>query len=345
MDLEIKEVNDKQDWEGFLSKCKEKTFLQSYNWSDFNEKMGHKVFRLGVYRGKDLVATGLAIEIEARRGDFLFLPHGPNTPKDGRENREAILRCFLDKMREISKRRGLDFVRIAPLWERNKQNNEILKDFGFREAPIHIHPELTWELDISSSEREILMNMRKNTRYSVRKGERNKNVDIIKKQDMEGIEEFYRLYEITSKRHDFTPFSLEYLKKQFLSFSEDRQISVLLGKYKGETVAASVYVFWQGIGFYHHGASSLKYPKVPVSYSLMWNAIKEAKEKGCRRFNFWGVAPPDASKKHPWYGLSLFKRGFGGDYKLYVKTHDFVLSPKYWLNFLVETARRINRGV
>ncbi len=118
----------------------------------------------------------------------------------------------------------------------------------------------------------------------------------------------------------------------------------MLGKYNGEVVASGIFVFWGGVGFYHHGASSLKYPKIPVSYLLLWGAIKKAKEKGCEKFNFWGVVS-DEAKDHPWHGLSLFKKGFGGKNKEYIRTQDYVFNSKYWTSFVIESLRKIKRGL
>ena len=52
-----------------------------------------------------------------------------------------------------------------------------------------------------------------------------------------------------------------------------------------------------------------------------------------------------AKSRHPWAGLSLFKMGFGGYRKNYIKTQDFVLSSKYWLNFVIEKIRKHKRNL
>ena len=113
-------------------------------------------------------------------------------------------------------------------------------------------------------------------------------------------------------------------------------------------------VFWQNMGFYHHGASLSKYKNVPVSYLLQWEAIKEAKRKGCQIYNFWGIANEKSkiknqkskiNKKHPWWGLTLFKMGFGGYKKEYVRTQDLLLSSRYYLTYIFEKLRRIKRGL
>jgi len=387
--MEIKEIKNKEIWEGFLLKCEEKTFLDSWNWGEFNKMMGNKIWRLGIFRGLrpdlsplrgryqegeegDPLSVALVIKIQAKRGTFLFIPHGPNI-KSKLKNRASIYRSegeeedkvifayqnskllevLLNELKKIAKEENTNFIRIAPILERNKENEVIFKELGFREAPIHIHPELTWELNITPPENELLMGMRKTTRYLIRQARKNKDIEISKSQDLENIKVFNSLYQETANRHLFVPFSFEYLKNEFLAFKLDNQILIFFGKYKGEIISSAIIIFWQNIAFYHHGASSLKYPKIPVSYLLQWKAILEAKKRGCKLYNFWGIADVNSKfkiqnskfRKHPWAGLTLFKKGFGGYKKEYVQTQDFVISPKYWLTFIFEKLRKKRRGL
>lgn len=354
--MEVKTINKKQVWENFLGECKEKTFLESWNWGEFNKLTGSasggKIWRIGIYENDNLLSVALIIKIVARRGSFLFLPHGPAV-KDATERFSGILEVLLDELKKIAKEEKASFIRIAPIWERSEENIEVFKKLGFREAPIHIHPEATWELDIRPSEEELLMGMRKTTRYLIRQAQKNKEIKIIQSQKLENLEKFNQLYQKVAKRHHFSPFSLDYLKNELSAFKSDNQISIFLGKYKNEIISSGIFIFWSGICFYHHGASSLKYPKIPVSCLLQWEAIKEAKKGGCKIYNFWGIAPVSIinnqlsiiNKKHPWAGLTLFKMGFGGYKKEYVKTQDFPLSKKYWLTYILEKLRKVKRGL
>ena len=50
------EITNKEVWEEFLLKCEEKTFLQSWNWEEFQERnglpagrQGNKIWRLGIF--------------------------------------------------------------------------------------------------------------------------------------------------------------------------------------------------------------------------------------------------------------------------------------------------------
>jgi lipid II:glycine glycyltransferase (peptidoglycan interpeptide bridge formation enzyme) len=349
----IKELKDKNLWEEFLLDCEEKTFLQSWNWGEFCKKEGNKIWRFGIYNSEQLMGTAFFYKIQAKRGTFIFVPHGPNIKSKIKNQKSKILGILLEELKRIAKEEKCDFIRIAPILERNEENSKIFKDLGFKEAPIHIHPELTWELDITPSEDEILMKMRKTTRYLIKQVQKNGDVEIIQSANINDVEKFDKLNQQTVDRHHFVPFSLDYLKNEFLAFSPDSQISIFLGKYKEELVSSGIFVFWQGIAFYHHGASSLKYSRIPVSYLLLWEAIKEARSKGCKKFNFWGITEENWKLKignwkfgqHPWSGLTLFKMGFGGYKKEYVKTQDFPLSKKYYLTYLFEKMRKIKRGL
>jgi len=341
--MRIEEIKNKKIWEDFLRECQEKTFLQSWNWGEFQKRMGNKIWRLGVFENENLVSVALVLKICAKRGTFLFLPHGPIVKEFQNLNfKFQILKNLLKKLIEISKDEKVDFIRIAPIWERTKENLKIFKDLKFRKAPIHIHPELTWELDITLPEEELLMKMRKTTRYLIRQAQKKYKIEIFQKNDLEGIKIFNQLYKETAKRHHFVPFSFDYLKNEFLAFKDEDQIGIFLGKHQENIFSGGIFIFWQNLAFYHHGASIPS--KMPVSYLLLWEAIREAKRRNCRKFNFWGIAP-EAKKNHPWAGLTLFKKGFGGYKKEYIKTQDLPLNSKYWFSFLIEKIRKIRRGL
>jgi lipid II:glycine glycyltransferase (peptidoglycan interpeptide bridge formation enzyme) len=250
---------------------------------------------------------------------------------------------LLDLIKHLQTLGRADFIRIAPLWPRTKENKVLFKELGFREAPIHMHPEITWQLGLTSSEQDLLMQMRKTTRYLIRQSLKNKEIKIVQSKNPEDLKIFNQLYSTTASRHNFVPFSLDYLENEFQSFVNDDQIMIFLGKHRGEVLVSAIALFWQNIAFYHHGASVPS--KLPLSYGVQWSIIQEARKRGCTLYNFWGIADDQKPgfKNHPWWGLTLFKKGFGGYEKRYLKTQDFVLSPKYCLNFLVEKIRKIKR--
>ncbi|MEK7085119.1 MAG: peptidoglycan bridge formation glycyltransferase FemA/FemB family protein, partial [Patescibacteria group bacterium] len=249
---------------------------------------------------------------------------------------------LIRELKKIAKEENAVFIRIAPSEKKSEEGMGVLGALGLRPSPIHTHAELLWLLDLSPSEENLLKNMRKQTRYSIQKaGKDGVLVEISAKP--EDAERFYEIYETTAQEQKFHAFSREYIASEFKAFAGAGSVKFFFARYKGEIVSAAMIIFSKHEAFYHHGASLKKYPQLTASHLLQWEVIREARRRGCRIYNFWGISPPD-NRKHPWAGLSLFKRGFGGYAEEFISSHDLPLSYKYWLNFIVEKARKIRRG-
>ncbi len=345
--MELREITNKEEWESFLLQSAEKTFLQSWNWGDFNLAMGQKIWRLSAYDGGKLLALALVLKISAKRGTFLFIPHGPVITDDlNVKDKKEILELILVRLGDIAKEEKASFIRISPILYRTGENENIFIDLGFRESPMHASAyEATWKLDIYLPEDELLKNMRKTTRYLIKKISEDKDIVIEKSSDLKDIGIYQKLSREVSKKQKFIPFSDEFVKKEFEIFAKDNEAVFLFGKYKGEIAAGAVIIFWSGIAFYHQAASLGKFAKLSIPYLLQWEAIKEAKKRGCSVYDFWGFTDPERFPRHPWSGPTLFKMGFGGYKKEYVKTQDFIISNKYWINYIIEKLRKIKRGL
>ena len=325
--------------------CDRKTFLQSWYWGEFHKSLGNKIWRFGVFDGDVMVAAALTVKIYSKRGSFLLVPHGPVAKQQETSNKQQVLKVLLEKLKGLAKQEKIDFIRISPIAKRTEENTALFKNLAFRQGPLHYHPESSWKLDIAPSEDQLLANMRKTTRYLIKQAQNNKDVEIIKSTDVADMELFYKIHTPVAKIQKFVPFSLEYLEKEFVAFLPDNNISLFFVKYKGEYIATAFEIFWSGIGFYHHAALLPKYHKIPAAVLLQWEAIKEAKSRGCTVYDFWGYADPVKNPKHPYAGPTLFKMGFGGYKEEYVKTQDFIISQKYWINNIIEKARKIKRGL
>ena len=341
--MEIREIKNKEIWESFLSQCKDKTFLQSWNWGEFSELMNEKIWRFGIFENQELIAAAFTEKKIAKRGTFLLVPHGP-VVKDPL-NSLAVVKILTQKLKELASQEKTTFVRINPVLERNEQNTAIFKDLGFKQAPLQMHPEASWKLNIEPSEQELFAKMRKTTRYLIRQAQKNEKVTVLKSTDFKDIKLFSQFHNLVSERQNFIPFSLEYLEKEFSSFSKDNEVCLFFGYHDGKVAAGSFVIFWSGIGFYHHAISVPKFAKLSIPYLLLWEAIKEAKRRGCLVYDFWGFVDPKKQPRHPWAGPTLFKMGFGGAAKKYVETQDLVISKKYWLTYAFEKIRKLKRGL
>ena len=341
--MQIIEITDKFQWENFVHQNKESTFLQSWNWGEFNKNTGEKIWRLGVFDSGELLAVMLVIKVNAKRGSFLFVPQGPILIESRILNFEfGILEKLFDYLKDLGEKEKVGFVRISPILENSEENLEIFKQAGFKNAPIHMmHPELTWILDITKNEDEILKGMRKTHRNLTRRAVKD-GVEIIKSTEEKYLKAFYDIHTETVKRHKFVPFAYEYIKNEIEAFKEDDQIEIFSAMYDGKIISSAIVVYYGNQAFYHHGASSSEYMKIPSSYLNLFEAIKEAKIRGKEIFNFYGIV--ENKLKHPWSGLSKFKKGFGGYQKKLLHCQDLSLNQKYLLTYFIETLRKIKRG-
>lgn len=140
-------------------------------------------------------------------------------------------------------------------------------------------------------------------------------------------------------------FDKKFLEEQFSVFTKDNQVllyTTWLGKKK---LAQAFIIFYDKEVAYHYGASTLLGRKYPGAYLIQWEVIKEAKKRGMKRYNLWGVAP-EGEINHRFYGVSVFKRGFGGQDIGYLHARDLVINKlSYKLNWAIETIRKKSRRV
>ena len=193
-------------------------------------------------------------------------------------------------------------------------------------------------LDLGSDEKTLLANMRKTTRYLIRQAEK-LGVKIVSSKDPDDLKDFLTLYDQTAKRHHFVQHTG--IREEFTELSKDDQILLFKGYHQKKLLSAALVVFYNNQAIYHHSASIDQ--KIPVNYLLQWEVIKEAKRREKEIYNFWGVAPL-GKPNHPWLGLSLFKKGFGGRLIEYLHAQDLPLSPLYCTTYMIDWFRRIRKG-
>jgi peptidoglycan pentaglycine glycine transferase (the first glycine) len=356
--MKIKIINEKNLWQKFFDDNCSSSFLNSWEWGEFQNSLGYPIIRLALFNNKNqLEAISLVIKIKSRRGSFLFVPHGPiisqklkvKSQNQVKLAQKLILKLIRNYLLDIAKKENYWFIRIAPVLEDKEEYQKIFSDLGFKKAPIYMHAETTWELPlINKTEEELLSSMRKTTRYLIKKAARD-GVLIEKTEDPKALKIFYNLYQETAKREKFTPFSFDFIKKEFDAFSKSKNAMIFLTRIASSNsnqfqpistnfnyLASSIIIFTKNAAFYHQGASL--HTKIPATYLLQWEAIKEAKNRGCLIYNFWGIYDEQRPERTPksWQGLTLFKTGFSGEIKRFLPTQDYIISKKYYLTYLWE---------
>jgi len=338
--VNVADIDNKQVWEEFVSAHPEANFLQSWYWGEFHKTLGKKIHRVGFLKEEKLVGIMLCVVEDAKRGRYLTVPAGPII--DWKDN--GAIKFFFEEIKKIAKEDKCVFVRVRPQLISNDFSKKLFAKSKFVNAPTHLHAELTSQLDLNKSDEEIMSSMRKATRYEIRKAI-SQGLTVTKTDDLSSVKKFYELQLETAKRQKFVPFSYKFLYEQFKIFAESGNAILYSAKFKNRLLAQAFIIFYGAEAVYHYGASTNVGRKYPGAYLIQWEAIKEAKKRGMQRYNFWGVSP-EGQKDHRFYGISVFKRGFGGVDLEYLNAQDFVINyPRYKLNYLIEIVRKKIRHV
>lgn len=180
-------------------------------------------------------------------------------------------------------------------------------------------PTKTIHINLKPSEREIFDSFSSSTRRAVRRAVKN-NVVVKVSQDIDAF--------ITLKKKHFFPLGflftreIEPLWKTFAPryatlllayknrFSEASNSSTS----KTQLLAGILLLFHQQVSYYWLAASTKKGNKLRAPTLLVWKALKLAKKKDYKIFDFEGIYDerfPNQNKN--WKGFTRFKNGFGGE--------------------------------
>ena len=335
----VKEVAP-QAWDVFLLKQPYTLFTQSSAYGDFYRAQGEEAWVYGVYKGDELIGGSLVVSTHAKRGNFLYAPYGPVFSPGHR----LAFAVFFDHLKNVGKTKGYQFIRVSPFIEDTEDIRSLFVELGFHNAPMHILAERTWLLNIASTPEELLRHMNKNHRNLIRRCER-EGVRVEMRTDIEAVRLLHTLLGNTAERHKFVPFSESYIEREFSAMFKKGEATVFLGYLPdGRLDAAAIIMFHGTMAAYRHSASLNLDKHLPTSYLIQWKVIEEAKRRGMMWYNFWGIAPEHAKPNHPFYGITHFKKGVGGELRELLQCQDYPLSWHYSLNWIVETARRLYRG-
>ncbi len=324
------------DWQEITKKFPEANFLQSPDYGKMQELLGNKVI-VDSYGKNGKEGLAQMIVKNAKRGRYLEIPCGPLIDW---QNKQLVDEVF-KKIHLVAVREKCVFVRVRPQLEASKQNINLLEKYGLKKSPMHLAAEHTVMIDLTKSEEELLAEMRRQTRYDIRRAGK-LGIKVTKTNSIEAFREFHKIQVETAERQGFIPPDLKTLLAEREAFLD--KATIYISETEDKKPIAYGLIIKNGLeGDYYEAASTLLNHKLPGAYALLWQAIKDLKEEGYSRFNLWGIAPA-GQPNHRYAGVTTFKTGFGGKILEYVPAHDLIISKtKYLKNLLVETMRKKKR--
>lgn len=258
---------------------------------------------------------------------------------------------LFEDLRRIAKEEGAIFVRVEPAESFDDTEIAKLKEkWKIAPAKKRFTPEHTLILDLDKNEDEILAQMKPKGRYNVNVARKN---GVVVKQFSDKIPEkdfnaFYEILEKTGERDEFGIHPKSFYKTLLATFTSKGMASLFLvyspchceesrhgGMTKQSTcasqvVAGIIVIFYGDTATYYYGASDYTHRNLMAPYALQWAAIREAKKRGMKYYDFLGISPSD-NKNHPWAGVTEFKKKFGGREVSFPKAFDVIYKPFWYL--------------
>ena len=330
-----------QELDKFVTKHHpEANFLQSSSWGKVYELIGDKVHYLGFYDQDQLVGTAVAIVKPAKRGRYLEIPGGPLL--DWQKPRQ-LQTAFAD-LKTLATQENCVFIRIRPQIIANQSagqtSGHLCKSLKLQPSPMHLHAEHTVIIDLTKTRDQLLTDMRRQTRYEVRRATK-LGIKVTHSSDQSAFKEFYQAQLATAKRQNFIPSSEDFILAQHEAFGDKAKI--YRAEQDGKPLAYGLIIMQAPEAIYHEAASTPAGHRLPGAYAIQWQVIQDAKSAKFQRYNLFGIAPPN-TPHHRYAGVTLFKTGFGGEEVNYIPAHDLVVDPlKYQFTKLIEIARKRKR--
>lgn len=306
--MKTKEIQNKEEWNDFVKK-NHGSFLQSWEWGQFQYAYGREPKYLAVEDEGNIIAGGLLIKysLPAWR-NYYFSPYGPV------KHHELLL----------------DYVRERAVKEKNifwRYENAEIPD-GIKVEDIHPRHSLILEIGGKTQE-ELLAGMKPKTRYNIRLAEK-KGVKIKISANISDIDAFYQLSRKTAERQHIAIHPERYYQTMMHSLGSAGLLKLYLAEYQGKVIAANLVVFFHDTVTYLHGGTSHEHREAMSPHLLQWQAILDAKIAGYKHYDFFGIADTD-DPEHPWAGITRFKKGFNGTIKKYPGTYEIPLN-NLWYN-------------
>lgn len=294
------------EWNQFITDH-QGSFLQSWEWGQFQEAYGRPVERIQI---GETVAQVFVHTLPAGR-TYLFSPYGPL----GCSPQDAL--AMLDAIQNLA-------TKYKAIFWRYERCNSI---YGGRSTS-EIHPEYTALLQLADSD-TMLNAMKPKWRYNIRLAER-KGVQTRVSIAVQDVDAAFGLLAATAKRQGIQIHAKSYYQLMLEKLGPSGMAKLYLAEYDGKVIAANMMIGFGSTMTYVHGGTDNEYRHLMAPHLLQWQAMLDAYRSGYSTYDFFGIAPPN-QPNHPWAGITRFKMGFGATVEQYDGTFEIPLNT-IWYN-------------
>lgn len=309
------------------------SFQQSGAWACFQERLGQKVFCMS---GEGWSA--LCVERRTPLGTYWFIPAGPTISS------QSQFEPMLNTLATEARARGVLWLRFEP------RGVEDISTHGRKliRSPCEINPVRTQIISLNDDVSSLWQGIAPKHRSDIKHFE-SIGGTCRASTDSADVEKFIEFYVRLGKSKARLFRDEAYIRAQFDLPFELRPRLYCAYNSEGTIVSGCVIYDFAGMSSYVYAASSEDIREYRgANHALVWQAIKQAAERGSSAFDLFGVCDLEDTQ-HSWYGLTKFKSKFGGAVVTYSQPYDFPLAGRYYLLRIMRSScvavRQVSRGI
>lgn len=319
----LTDIKDKSKYNSVISHP-----VQTWEWGEFQQSQGHKIFRFGVFDQKNKIVSAYTVsfhQIPKTKFSVGTVLRGP-----------AVDEAMLQNIKKIATKENAIFVKLEPNVAKSQASMQFPDLVVSPKVAFYPH---TFIVDTTQTEAQLMATLHPKTRYNIKVANRH-GVDIKEDTTDRGFDIYLKLLRSTTKRQGFYLHTAKYHRDLWQLLKRTNIPHIMLASYQGQVLSAFMIFKLKNRLFYPYGASLDIHRQVMAPTLLMWETIKLAKKLKCHTFDMWGCLGPDAKEGENGFGFHRFKQGFGGQMLEYVGTYDLVINPTlYKLYNLVDKLR------
>jgi peptidoglycan pentaglycine glycine transferase (the first glycine) len=288
--------------------------LQSWRWGEFKDAFGWQTERVAVPRQGGMALAQILFRHKAGVS-IGYIPRGPVVPGD---DSDAMQRLWEEIDRIARRRRALTIIAEPD----QPIDSDLIQRVGLVSGAPPIQPSRTVKVALADDD-ALLNQMHQKTRYNVRLAQRRGVTSRLTPFSNEALGIFYDLLVDTASRNDFDIHSDAYYREFLRKF--DNNSVLIFAEIEDRPVAGIVVAAFGDEAIYMYGASSTKDRAHGAGFLIQYEAMRWARDQGCRRYDLWGIPAqkPQSTKVDngdriagttgsDWRGLYEFKTRFGG---------------------------------
>jgi len=334
---EISQDSEDPSWDEFLSNNPSGHHVQTSFWAKVKSELGWKALRIKILQSGKITA-GAQIMVRGLKpfGGIGYVPKGPVFAPGCQDQFDVVLQELI----KLTRSRRLRLVAAQPP-DQHPSPEDHFRSMGFSQSWVELVPTATIHLDLRPSEKEILGQMKRQTRQNIQRSER--DGIRIREGGPDDIKTFYQIHLLTSQRQKFSPYPEKYFLKMWEVMAARGNLVNIIAEYEGKAVSSLLIVPFGNTVLAKVLGWSGDFPDKRPNDAVFWGAICWAKNhdyscfdmegihRGCAQAVLAGASIPEEYRHSP----DFFKLGFGGQVVLFPLAYDFV--PNAFANRIYRT--------